>query len=273
MVFKLSVLIPVYYKEMVYNFVECLESLANQKIPADEIVVVKDGILTCELEATLALWEKKLPLKIIGYKENRGIAYALNYGLKYCSNDIVARMDSDDICLPDRFARQKEIFENDRNLVLLSGYISEFNNMPNDISSVRKVPTGSKEIVKYLKKRNAFNHMAVMYRKSAVISVGGYEEIDGFEDYDLWIKLVQAGFRVDNVPEILVYVRVGNNMISRRSGLKYAEKEIIFLNRQRKRHFISMVEFIVLFISRVPVRLFPVKFLAVAYYRFLRKYS
>jgi glycosyltransferase involved in cell wall biosynthesis len=273
MILKISVLIPIYYREIVCYFVECLESLANQIHPADEIVVVKDGILTSELEGILSLWEKKLPLKIIGYEKNKGIAYALNYGLKYCSNDIVARMDSDDICLPDRFARQKEIFEKDQNIVLLSGYISEFNITPNDILSVRKVPKGSEKIVKYLKKRNAFNHMAVMYRKSAVISVGGYEEIDGFEDYDLWIKLVQAGFRVDNVPEILVYVRVGNNMISRRSGLKYAEKEILFLNKQRKRHFITIIEFIVLFISRVTVSLFPVKILAVTYYRFLRKYS
>jgi glycosyltransferase involved in cell wall biosynthesis len=267
---QFSVLVSVYHKEVSRNLEQCLDSLANQTLPADEIVIVKDGMLPRELEETLLLWQGKLPLKIVGYSENKGLAYALNYGLKYCSNELIARMDSDDICLPDRFEKQIRIFENNQDLVLLSGYISEFNDMPNDILSIRRVPIGYEKIVKSLKKRNAFNHMTIMFKKSAILSVDGYQNVDGFEDHDLWIRLVQAGLKVNNIPEILVYVRIGNNMIGRRTGFNYAKKEIAFFNKQRKSSFISSIEFIIFLTLRVPVRLFPHRVLAVIYRHFLR---
>jgi glycosyltransferase involved in cell wall biosynthesis len=261
----------IYHKETPNNLEQCLASLADQTLQADEIVVVKDGALSSELEGILLLWQNKIPLKIIGYNENKGLAHALNYGLNYCSNELIARMDSDDICLSDRFEKQIMFFKENPNIVLLSGYISEFNKVPNDILSIRRVPIGYIKIKKCLKKRNAFNHMAVMFKKSAIVLLGGYQEIDGFEDYDLWIRLVQSGFKVDNIPEILVYARIGNNMISRRSGLKYIRKEIIFLNEQRRRHFISISEFTLLLILCVPVRLLPPKIIALIYSNFLRK--
>jgi glycosyltransferase involved in cell wall biosynthesis len=268
---KISVLMSVYYKESSRNLDQCLESITNQTLPADEIVIVKDGVLPLELEETLLSWHDKLPLKIVGYEENRGLPYALNYGLAYCSHELVARMDSDDICLPDRFEKQVIFFEKNQSTVLLSGYISEFNKTPNDILSIRKVPIGCENIARYLKKRNAFNHMAVMSRKSVLLLVGGYKKFIGFEDYDLWIRLVRAGYKVDNIPEILVYVRIGDNMIMRRNGFKYVKREITFFNEQRRTHFISLVEFITLFLLRVPIHLLHPKILAVLYYHFLRR--
>jgi glycosyltransferase involved in cell wall biosynthesis len=267
---KISVLMPVYYKESYRNLCQCLESLANQTVQADEIVIVKDGMLSVELEKALLSWQDKLPLKIVGYKENKGLVYALNYGLNYCSHELVARMDSDDICLPDRFEKQALFFERNRDVVLLSGYISEFNEIPNDILSVRKVPIGYKNITKYLKRRNAFNHMAVMFKKSAILFVGGYQA-NSFEDYDLWVRLIQANFKVDNIPEILVYARIGNNMILRRRGFEYIRNEIDFLRRLRKNSYISLVELIMFLILRVPFRLIPYKILVLIYCKFLRK--
>jgi glycosyltransferase involved in cell wall biosynthesis len=267
---KVSVLMSVYYKERPNNLWQSLESLANQTLPADEIVVVKDGILPVELDDTLLLWQDKLPLKIIGYEKNKGLAYALNYGLDYCSNDLIARMDSDDICLPDRLKKQIMFLEKNQNIALLSGYISEFNNVPNDILSIRKVPIGYKKIVKYLKIRSPFNHMAVLFKKSAVLFVGGYREIGRFEDYDLWIRLIRAGYKVDNISDVLVYVRIGNNMIMRRSGFKYAQEEFLFLKQQMKNSFITPIEFIFLLILRVPVRLCPLRILSIIYYNILR---
>jgi glycosyltransferase involved in cell wall biosynthesis len=262
----------IYYKETPHNLDQCLESLASQTLPADEIVIVKDGILPVELEEILQSWQEKLPLKIVAYEDNKGLAYALNYGLNYCSHELVARMDSDDICLPDRFKKQINYFEKNNDIVLLSGYISEFDKVPNDILSIRKVPTDHERIVKYLKKRSAFNHMAIIFKKSAVILTGGYQEGSRFEDYDLWIRLIQAGYKTDNITEILVYVRIGNNMIDRRSGFRYAKEEIAFLNIQRKRHFISKIEFIMFSFLRIPVRLLPPKILTLIYHYFLRGY-
>jgi glycosyltransferase involved in cell wall biosynthesis len=247
-----------------------LESIANQTLPSDEIIVVKDGMLPVELEDTLLSWQDRLPLKIVGYKENKGIIYALNYGLNYCSHELVARMDSDDICSINRFERQILFFEKNQDVVLLSGYINEFNEVPNDMSSIRKVPTGYENIIKYLKRRSAFNHVAVMFKKSAIFAVGGYQ-VKGFEDYDLWIRLIQAGFKADNLPEVLVYVRIGNNMISRRRGSRYVKNEIDFLRRLKKNSYISLVELIILLILRVPLRLLPSRILVLIYLKFLRK--
>jgi glycosyltransferase involved in cell wall biosynthesis len=268
---KISVLMSIYHKETSHNLKQCLESLINQTLQADEIIIVKDGALTDELEKTLHEWQDKLPLKIVGYEENKGLAYALNYGLRHCSYELIARMDSDDICLSDRLEKQLLFFEKNKTTVLISGYIKEFNEMPNDILSIREVPLDYEKIVKYLKRRNAFNHMAVMFRKYAVLLLDGYQEIEGFEDYDLWIRLVQAGFKVGNIPEILVYVRIGNNMIKRRSGFRYAGRQLFFWNIQRKRHFISLSEFIVLSIFSVPIRLLPNNIIAIIYYKFFRK--
>jgi glycosyltransferase involved in cell wall biosynthesis len=265
-----SVLLSIYYKESSNNFTQCLESLANQTLLANEIVIVKDGGLTKELETILTVWQNKLPLRIVGYEENRGIAYALNYGLHYCSYELVARMDSDDICHPNRFEKQMKYLEDNKTIVLLSGYINEFNKYPNDIISIRKVPIGNSEIIKYLKKRNAFNHVTIMFRKSSVLAVGSYQAINGFEDYDLWIRLVQAGYKVDNIPEILVYVRIGNDMISRRTGFQYAKKELSFFYEQKKRHFLSNYEFIRLLLFRLPVRFIPKKILQNVYHKILR---
>jgi glycosyltransferase involved in cell wall biosynthesis len=267
---KISVLMSVYYKESSRNLDQCLESIANQTLPADEIVIVKDGVLPLELEETLLSWQNKLPLKIAGYEENRGLPYALNYGLDYCSNELVARMDSDDICLPERFEKQINYYIQHEEIVLLSAYTSGFNEYINDILFVRKVPVGHHLIVNYLKSRNAFNHAAVVFKKSAILAIGGYQEISCFEDYDLWIRLVKAGFKVDNIPEVLVYSRIGNDIILRRRGFEYAKKEIIFLRKQRASHFISSIEFLLLLISRIPFRFLPSKLLSFVYFYCLR---
>jgi glycosyltransferase involved in cell wall biosynthesis len=268
---KISVLMPLYYKETSHNLSQCLESLAAQTLSVDEIVIVKDGVLPPELETVLLSWKDRLPLKIVGYKENRGLPYALNYGLRHCSNELVARMDSDDICLPDRFEKQINYYIQHEEIVLCSAYTCEFNEYINDILSVRKVPVGHNLIVNYLKRRNAFNHPAVVFKKSAILAVGGYQEISGFEDYDLWIRLVKAEFKVDNIPEVLVYSRIGNNMILRRRGFEYAKKEFIFLQKQRANHFISGIEFLLLLVSRIPLRFLPAKLLSFVYFYCLRR--
>jgi glycosyltransferase involved in cell wall biosynthesis len=115
----------IYYKETASNLNQCLESLESQTLPATEIIMVKDGTLTNELEQTLELWKNRLPLRIIGYEENRGLAYALNYGLGYCSYDLVARMDTDDIALPDRFEKQVKFMTNNPEIVVSGAWIEE----------------------------------------------------------------------------------------------------------------------------------------------------
>lgn len=266
-----SVLLSVYYKECPDFLSQSLNSIFNQTLSPDEVVLVEDGDLTPELYAVILRYQNEYEsLKTIKLSKNSGLGVALNEGLKYCSYDLVARMDSDDISCKDRFEKQIKYFNEHPEIALLSGYIEEFDNIPTEIVSVRQVPCEYLQIKSFLKKRNAFNHMAVMFRKSAVMDSGGYQHVPYLEDHDLWIRMIQRGYMAANLPDILVKARIGADMIGRRHGLGYAKHELYFLKRQLKTHFITKKEFCILVILRIPVRLLP-KFLLSFIYKILRK--
>lgn len=267
---KFSVLMSVYRKEEVEHLNLCLKSLADQTLQADEVVLVKDGKLTEELDTEIDKWLDVLPIKIIAYEKNMGLGYALQKGLNACSHELVARMDADDIAYSYRFEKQIAEFENDNNLVLLGGQIEEFIEDPNIISGIRSVPENTEDIIKFLKSRNAFSHMTVMFKKAEVLSVGGYKDFTGFEDYYLWIRLAQADFEMRNLPDVLVKVRVGNDMVGRRIGFKYALVEKRFFKKLYKMKFLSYKEYVKIVIVRVPLRLIP-KRLLLFVYKILRK--
>ena len=264
-----SVIISVYIKENPCYLDEALCSIWDQQtLKPDQIVLVEDGPLLEELKNCINTWKQKLGevLTIVELPENVGLGAALNKGLQQCRYELIARMDTDDISLPNRFEKQIEYFKINPDVVLLSGYIKEFQNKPDDGCFIRKVPIEHKKIVKYLKQRNAFNHMTVLFKKSAVLYVGGYNtKLTYFEDYDLWIRLIQAQYRVSNIPEILVNARIGNNMISRRHGITYVKKEMSFLRQQREHGFLSEFDYYILVLLRIPLRLIPQKILRVLY--------
>ncbi len=262
---KFSILQSVYKKDNPIYLSQSLQSILDNTIQPESVILIKDGAICAELESVINEWQSKLPLKVVGYEQNHGLAYALNYGLQFVETELVARMDSDDICYPDRFEKQLSLFESKTELALLSGYIDEFNDNPNKIVSTRTVPLNYSEIKEYLKKRNAFNHMAVMFRKNAVIASGNYQQVPYFEDYDLWIRIVQHGFLVQNIPEKLVKARIGNDMIGRRHGFAYAKHEIFFLRRQLNSGFVTKKEYFKLVLLRVPVRLLPKSMLKLIY--------
>lgn len=267
---KFTVLQSVYYMDKPEFLWQSLKSIADNTVQPESIVLVKDGKLSEVLESVINEWKSKLPLKIVGYEENRGLAYALSYGLQFVETDLVARMDSDDICYIDRFEKQLSFFEKNPDIVLLSGYIDEFNDNPDIIISTRSVPLAHDAIKRYLKKRNAFNHMAVMFKKKVVIECGKYQQVPYFEDYDLWVRIVKSGYKTANIPEKLVKARIGNDMIGRRHGLKYSKHEIFFLRRLLNYKFIKKAEYIKLLFLRIPLRLLPKPFLKVIY-KMLRK--
>jgi len=271
-----SVLMSVYLKEKSQYLNEALFSIWDQQtLKPDQIVLVKDGPLTEELDNCINVWKIKLNdyLTLVELPVNVGLGAALNEGLKQCKYELVARMDTDDISLPNRFEKQIEFMEKNPDIVLLSGYINEFINKINKNINIRKVPLEYKKIIRYLKYRNAFNHMAVIFKKKAVISVGGYSSmLSYFEDYDLWIKLTQAKYMISNIPDVLVNVRIGNNMIDRRHGIGYAKKEILFFKIQKERGFLSLYEYYFIMFLRVPVRMIPLNILGFFYFLLRNKY-
>lgn len=266
-----SVLMSIYAKESPEFLFQSLASLSTQSVPADEIVIVKDGVVGSELESVLTQYATKLPLKVVGYEQNRGLGYALAFGLQYCRYDWIARMDADDIAVKDRFEKQIAYLEQHPEVELLGCATMEFTESESDARSGRRLPCSHEEIRNFLKKRNAFNHMTVVFKKQAVLDAGNYREAPGFEDYYLWVRMVLNGVRTANMPESLVYARVGNDMIGRRIGFRYAKEEYRFYKKLQKLKFLSCTEFIKVVCMRIPLRLVPKPVLAFIYKKLLRK--
>jgi len=217
---------------------------------------VQDGKLTDELYEVINKWQEKLGdiFKTIPLEKNAGLGDALNIGLQDCSYEIVARMDTDDICSPDRFKKQLKVFENS-DIDICSSWVSEFDSDEKEIISYRKLPESYEEIIDYMKIRNGINHPAVMYKKSIVRNSGGYKKMMWFEDYYLWVRMILNGARFYNIQEPLVNMRAGYGQLERRSGLKYAISEMTLQKEFLRLGFLNYFEFMrnvtIRFIARI----------------------
>jgi len=220
---ELSVLMSIYIKEKPAYVEECFQSLLRQTVRANEWVVVEDGPLTDEMYSLLDRYEKENPglIKRVPLKENQGLGLALRAGVPECKNELIARMDTDDIAREDRFELQLKEFEDNTSLDICGSHIIEFDGTKENILSKRRVPIEHDEIVKYQKTRSAFNHMTVMYKKSAVLKAGNYEHCPLMEDDMLWVRMILSGAKCANIDDYLVYARTGNAMIERRGGWNY----------------------------------------------------
>ncbi|MGT2571345.1 glycosyltransferase [Acinetobacter ursingii] len=271
---KFSVLLSLYFKENPIYLKKCFESIWNdQTIQPSEIILVLDGPIGEELNQCVEKWKKLIgeSLKIIPLNQNVGLGKALNEGLKHCSNDWVFRMDTDDICTPDRFEKQATFIQQNPDVVLFSGQVMEFDQLISDAIVLKAVPVGFEEIKKFAQKRCPFNHMAVAYRKSIIEKLGGYEHHLYMEDYNLWLRVIGAGYKVGNHPDVLLYARVGNGMHARRKGFQYikSEKQLRDLKKQLKLQ--SPIHANMLFLARSLFRLLPASMLGKIYNMFLRK--
>ena len=224
---KYSVLMSLYWKERPEYLRSALDSMVSQTVLPDEIVLVEDGPLTEELYAVVKEYREKNPglFHPVVNEKNLGLGPALAAGLQECRNELVARMDTDDISLPDRCEKQLRAMEEDPGLAVVGGQIEEFVDETDRIVGKRVVPCTDEEIRAYLTKRCPFNHVAVMLRKSSVLEVGNYVECFWNEDYHLWVRLALSGARFANLPETLVKVRTGRDMYRRRGGRKYFQSE------------------------------------------------
>lgn len=254
-----SILMSVYDREKPEYLKRAIESMLNQTVPSDDFVIVCDGPLTPELNSVLITISENYSglFHILRLKSKQGLGNALNSGLLACKNELVARMDSDDISFQNRCELQLKKFQSDSMLALCSGDIVEFETDENDRRNIRHVPSLHKEIVEFARKRNPMNHVAVMFKKSAVLEAGGYIEISLAEDYYLWVRMFQKGYKAANINQTLVAVRVGNGMYQRRGGLSYAKKIFMLQYQLKKMNFISCYEFLRNCALRVGICLIP----------------
>jgi glycosyltransferase involved in cell wall biosynthesis len=218
----------VYAHEKKENFSVALESVVNQTLIPNEVVIVKDGKIGSALESVIDNFKSKasFPVRIVGTKQNHGLGSALSYGIRFCEYNYIARIDSDDINLPKRFEHQMKFLESHPYIDVLGGQIQEFVEFEGKMKyeGLRIVPRTKNGILKYSRLRNPMNHMTVIFKKSSVQDVGNYRSINGFEDYDLWLRMIKKGDAFANLAEVLVLARTSNGFEDRRGGIGYFAK-------------------------------------------------
>lgn len=220
---EFSVLMSVYKNDDISFFKLALDSVTiNQTYKPKQIVIVEDGPVSKEIDEIINLVskiEEDIEFEIVHKEINEGLAAALNTGLEHCKYEWVARMDSDDISANDRFEKQVLYIKSNPDIDIVGGTISEFNKIPGDLKSERHVKLSQSDIIKMAQSRTPMNHMSVMYKKSSVISCGKYSENFGkLEDYKLWVDMISKNLTMANIDDVLVYVRIGNGFITRRSN-------------------------------------------------------
>lgn len=224
---------------------QALDSVLNQTLPPQEVVVVIDGPVPAEIQTVLDSYKAKYPqIKLAPLAKNGGLGPALSHGLTFCSHEYVARMDADDISLPDRFEKQLAYFEKYPQTTILGGQIQEVDAESLAPVAIRRVPRTDGEIKQFLKTRCPFNHMAVMYKKSAVLAAGNYTPFHLMEDYYLWARMAAKGCVMANLPDILIDARVDAALYGRRGGWKYFKNNYAMSRKLRELGLISWPMFI-----------------------------
>ena len=241
-----SVLMSVYHKEKPEYLKQAIASIQAQTLPTDDFVLVCDGPLNDALDAVIAKKQQEMgkTLNVVRLAKNGGLGNALNEGIKHCKNELVARMDSDDIAYPDRCEKQIAVFYTHLEVSICSGIVEEFTSTPDVVDAKRVPPEAHEEIVEFAKKRNPFNHPCVMYKKSAVEAVGSYQDFYLLEDYYLWLRMLMAGYQGYNIQESLLHMRAGSDMYLRRAGWKYAKTQERLFGFMRDKKFISNGQYI-----------------------------
>ena len=231
--------------------------LVKQTVKPTEIVLVRDGQVPTELDHLINEYEICYPkvFNIIRLEKNGGLGNALRLGVENVKYNLVARMDSDDICLPNRFEKQLAFMEEHPECDIVGGQMTEFIGEPTNIIGKRIVPESNKAIYDYMKNRCALNHVTVMFRRDSILEVGNYQDWFWNEDYYLWVRMMINKCNFANLPNVLVNVRSGTDQYARRGGIKYFISEIGIKKLMLKNGIISPVEYLINYIQRFIIQL------------------
>lgn len=244
-----SILMSVYAKENPLFLRQAMNSMWYQTVPSDDFVLVCDGPLTPELDHVIAEMMQLHPgnLNVIRLEQNHGLGYALQIGVNECKNELIARMDSDDISFSYRCEKELAVFVEHPEISIVGGFISEFidqaTSVPSTFNAIRVVPEENDAIVKFAKKRNPFNHPSVMFRRKDVLAAGNYTNVRYMQDYYLWAHMLINGFKGYNIQETLVLMRTNKDFYKRRSGKQYRNIQNGLFRYMRDKHFISNYQY------------------------------
>lgn len=258
MIFKFSVITSMYKNDNPEFVRVALDSmLINQTVRPTEIVLVRDGLVPEVLDKLLNEYEARYPevFNIIRLNQNGGLGKALKLGVESAKYDIVARMDSDDICLPNRFELQLQYMETHPECDIIGGQMTEFIGEPSNIVGKRIVPESNEDIYNYMKGRCALNHVTVMFRKNSILKAGNYQDWFWNEDYYLWVRMMMNKCVFANLSDVLVNVRSGENQYARRGGMKYFKSEEGIQHLMLKNKLINQWEYSINVAKRLIVQL------------------
>ena len=270
---KYSVLMSVYYKENPEWLKYSIESMLNQTIFPDEFVLVEDGPLTEELDSIIEKFVSEYPklFKIVKIEKNVGLGPALELGVAKCSNEFIARMDSDDYSKYNRIEKQFEVYEKYPELGMVGTNVDEFEDNIDNVNCKVILPETHEEIYKFSKKRCPFRHPTLLYKKSAVLKAGNYRKFYLCEDYDLYVRMLSTGCKCYNIQEPLVCMRIGSDFYKRRGGWKYMKTILKFKNQQLKNGYFTFGDYLKSTIPHIIVCLLPNKMRDCIYRNLLRK--
>lgn len=269
---KYSVLMTVYKKDNPDYFALSLDSMINQTYPPDEIVIVKDGEITTDLQNVIDLRENNgIDIHQIQLEKNVGLGLALNAGIKKCRNELIARMDSDDYSMPNRCELQISEFEKEPELSIIGSPVDEFIGDIDNIVGCRDVPKTNEEIYKYAKRRDPFNHPTVMYRKSIVEKCGCYSDYRKNQDTDLWIKMLENNAICKNLHEHVFRFRFDEGTYNKRKSWINTKILIEIRYKAWKNGFNSFFDFLVVAGTQLAIFILPTGFQKFVYKRVLRR--
>ena len=273
---KYSVLMSVYFKEQPVFLNAAIQSMVDQTIKPDQFIIVKDGPLTPELDQVIDEYDSKYPglFTIIANKTNLGLGPALRKGVLESRNELIARMDSDDFCVSDRVEKQLKIFAKHPEIGMVGSFEAEFINDISNVVAIHKVPENSKAIKQFMRRRCAVLHPTVIFKKSAVIAAGNYQETSVYavyEDYDLFARMIfDADIKCFNIQECLYYIRTSEDFYERRGGFKYAKTVLRFKWHLFRKKNMSLADFCISGIGQAAVCILPNKLRKIFYMTFLR---
>lgn len=270
---KYSVLQTVYKNDNPEYLKLSLESMINQTVRPDEIILVKDGPVPDSIQAVIDELNEKNDniIKQIQLEKNVGTGMAINAGLFECRNEMIAKMDSDDISLPTRCEKELKAFEENPELDIVGCPVIEFVGTPDNVVGKRDVPLDLESIIKYSYRRDPFNHPTVMYRKSKLMKYGPYGDYRKNQDTDIWIKLLSNGCKGINLPEYLVLFRFDDGTYKKRKSWLNTRCLIRIRRNAWKNGYGSFWDYMCVACVQLAVYILPRKFQRFVYSRFLRK--
>jgi glycosyltransferase involved in cell wall biosynthesis len=252
-----TLLLPVYagdrpdYLRRAYR-----SAVDDQTLQPDQVVIVRDGPVGDALAECLDEIQASslVPVTFVGLADNGGLGPALDEGLAASWFDVIARMDADDVAMPNRFEVELPLM-GDADIV--GSGLLEFAEDTDDIVGQRVPPIDPGHIKRYARMHDPFNHPTVVYRRQAVLAAGGYGNLPLMEDYALFARMLHRGARAINVAEPLVFYRVGSQAFKRRGGTRLLRSELQLQREFRRDGFTSRVQFLRNVVVRGGYRLVP----------------